>query len=99
MYTLKNAKMISERFSSCDFAGWQDVDGRLRGHLFDGYVVGDEAPRAGLPLRPAPAERRDLTGQGPGDHRGQPGPDPGVLPDTTPGVAGERAVPGLGNGS
>jgi len=39
MYTLKNAKMISERFSSCDFAGWQDVDGRLRGHLFDGYVV------------------------------------------------------------
>jgi hypothetical protein len=40
MYTLKNAKMISERFSSCDFAGWQDVDGRLRGHLFDGDVVG-----------------------------------------------------------
>jgi hypothetical protein len=99
MYTLKNAKMISERFHLV-------ISRAGRTWMVACVVIysmatssADEAPRAGLPLRPAPAERRDLMGQGPGDHRGQPGPDPGVLPDTTPGVAGERAVPGLGNGS
>lgn len=38
--------------------------------------------RPGIPLRPAPAERGDLTGQSNGDHRGQSGPHPGALPDT-----------------
>src|SRR6266496_271199 len=56
----------------------------------------DEAPRPGIPLRPAPAERGDLTGQSNGDHRGQSGPHPGALPDTPPADPGERHVPGVG---
>ena len=68
------------------------------GHLLDGDLVGRRgAPRPGLPLRPAPAERRDLTSQGPGHHRGQPGPHPGVLPDPAPDGPGQRPVPGLGD--
>src|ERR1035441_4047211 len=69
------------------------------------WATGRRCPRAlgccsrpGIPLRPAPAERRDLTRPGPGHHRGRPGPDPGVLPDPAPYGPGERAVPGLGNG-
>ena len=35
---------------------------------------------------------------GTGDHRGQPGPHPGVLPDPAPDGPGQRPVPGLGDG-
>src|SRR5260370_17850016 len=73
-----------------------DMDG---GHLLDGDLVGGRgAARAGLPLRPAPAERRHLTGQGPGHHRGQPRSHPGVLPDPAPDGPGQCPAPGLGNG-
>src|ERR1019366_9519301 len=34
---------------------------------------------------------------GAGDHRGQPGPDPGVLPDTAADGPGQHPVPGLGD--
>ncbi len=68
-------------------------------HLLHGDLVGGRgASRAGVPLRPTPAERRDLTGQGPGHHRGQPRSHPGVLPDPAADGPGERPVPGLGDG-
>ena len=67
-------------------------------HLLHGDLVGGRgASRAGVPLRPAPAECRDLTGQGPGHHRGQPRSHPGVLPDPAADGPGERPVPGLGD--
>ena len=69
-----------------------------RGDLLHGHLVGGRrATRHGVPLRRAPAERRDLTRPGPGDHRGQPRPDPGVLPDSAADGPGQRAMPGLGN--
>jgi predicted RecB family nuclease len=68
------------------------------GDLLDGHLVGGRrAARHGVSLRRAPAERRDLPRPGPGDHRGQPGPDPRVLPHTAADGPGERAMPGLGN--
>ncbi len=67
------------------------------GHLLDGDLFGRRsAPWAGLPLRRAPPERGHLTSPGPGDHRGQPGPDPRVLPNPSPDGPSERPVPGLG---
>ncbi len=70
------------------------------GDLLDGHLVGGRgAARPGVPLRPAPAERGDLTGQGAGHHRGQPRPGPGVLPDPVPDDPGQRPVPGVGAGS
>jgi hypothetical protein len=57
----------------------------------------DQAPRHGIPLRPAPPERRDLTRPGSGYHRRQPRPDPRLLPHPPADDPGERPMPGLGD--
>ena len=49
------------------------------GLLHGDFFVRGGAPRHGVPLRPPPAERRHVAGQGDGDHRRQPGPCPRVL--------------------
>ena len=94
-------RAVLERFARMGMTSWTSARQRTRpgrpGKPSRAGPGSSTRGRSGVPLRPAPAERRDLTGQGPGHHRGQPGSHPGVLPDPAPDGPGERPVPGLGD--
>ncbi len=68
-----------------------------RRHLLDGNLIRRRrSPRHGVPLRPAPPERRNLPSPRPGRHRRQPRPRPRSVPHAPPDAPSQRPLRGMG---